>query len=143
MDPYAGFAGRYDLSSGTFGEYVSKEIEFFRQVFNRSHVLTVLDCACGTGRVLPLFHSLGCEVTGSDISVSMLAQASANLAGTGLEIPLLQADFRRLPTLFNIPFDAVVCLAAIGFMTCDEEFIAAFDSMNRVLRPGGILILSA
>lgn len=143
MDPYEGFAGRYDLSFGLFGEHEPQVVEFFQQLFTRNNVCTVLDCACGTGRHLPLFRALGCEVIGSDVSESMLAQARINLAEVGLEVPLLQVDFRDLPVHFQRPFDAAVCLAAIGFMTSETEFLRAFESMGQALRPGGILILSA
>ena len=43
----------------------------------------------------------------------MLAQAIANLAETGLDIPLLQADFRCLPALFN-RFIAVILMRLIA-----------------------------
>lgn len=143
MDPYEGFAQRYDLSFGLFGEQDPCLVDFFSQLFSQNNVHTLLDCACGTGRHLPLFHSLGCEIIGSDISESMLAQAKINLAGMGLGVPLFQVDFRELPSNFQQPFDAVVCLGAIGFMTNEAEFLQAFKSMRQVLRPGGILILTA
>jgi ubiquinone/menaquinone biosynthesis C-methylase UbiE len=142
-DAYEGFAERYDLSFGPFGEHDPQMVEFFRKLFARMNVQTVLDCACGTGRHLPLFHSLGCEVGGSDISESMLAQARKNMAEFGLEIPVHQADFRDLPRHFQQPFDAVICLSAIGFMPCEAEFLHAFTSMRQVLRRDGILVLTA
>ena len=143
MDPYAGFAERYDLSFSLFGGYDSQVGEFFSHLFNKNNIHTVLDCACGTGRYLPLFQSLGCEVIGSDISESMLDQARRNLIQVGLEIPLHQADFRHLPNYFQQEFDAVVCLAAIGFMPDEAECLKAFKSMAQVLRPQGMLVLTA
>ena len=143
MDPYQGFAERFDLSFGPFGEQDSQIVEFFRRVFAQNDVQAVLDCACGTGRYLPLFYGLGCEVIGSDISESMLAKARSNLAKIGLHIPLLQVDFRELSDHFPRPFDAVVCLAAIGFMTGETEFLRAFESMWHALCAAGILILTA
>lgn len=142
MDLYAGFAGRYDLSFGPFGENDPRMAEFFRQIFSQNDVHTVLDCACGTGRHIPLFHSLGCHVFGSDVSESMLAQARTNLAGLGLNVSVFQADFRNLPGCFQQSFDAVVCLGAITFMAGETEFLRAFESMAKVLRPGGILVLT-
>jgi SAM-dependent methyltransferase len=143
MDPYEGFAQRYDLSFGLFGEQDAQMVEFFRLLFSQNNVHTVLDCACGTCRHLPLFHTLGCEVTGSDVSASMLAQARINLTGVGLDVPLFQVDFRDLPVSFQKPFDAVVCLGAIGFMTSEADFLKAFHSMRQALRSDGILILTA
>jgi ubiquinone/menaquinone biosynthesis C-methylase UbiE len=142
-DPYKDFAERYDLSFGQFGDDDPQTVEFFRTLFKDSKVHSVLDCACGTGRHLPLFHSLGCVVFGSDISQAMLARGRKNLAEHGLDIPLVQADFRELPRHFERRFDAVVCLAALGFMPDEEECAKALASMFAVLRDGGLLILTA
>ncbi|OGO62239.1 MAG: hypothetical protein A2030_11575 [Chloroflexi bacterium RBG_19FT_COMBO_50_10] len=142
-DTYKDFAERYDLSFGQFGEHDPQGVEFYRQLFAETDIHSVLDCACGTGRHLELFHSLGCEVTGSDISEAMMAQAEKNLAEHGLEIPMRQADFHDLPHYFDRRFDAVVCLSAIGFMPDETECLKAFKSMFEVLRDGGLLVLTA
>jgi len=141
-DAYKDFAETYDLSFGPFGEHDPQVVEFFHQLFAENDISSVLDCACGTGRHLDLFYSLGCEVTGSDISEAMLAQAEKNLAEHGLEIPMRKADFRDLPNYFEQRFDSVVCLSAIGFMPDESECLKAFKSMFEVLRDGGILVLT-
>jgi glycine/sarcosine N-methyltransferase len=141
-DLYEGFAERYDLTVGRWDEFDPAVARFFRRLFSENGVRTVLDCACGTGRHLLLFHSLGCQVWGSDVSESMLAQARKNLARYGVEVPLRQADYRDLPRHFGRRFDAVVCLGAIGYMPGEAEFLRAFGSMRAVLREGGILVLT-
>lgn len=142
-DLYAGFAERYDLFHGEFGQHDPKEAGFFRQLFARYRVQVILDCACGTGQHLHLFQSLGYQVTGSDISPSMLAQAHKNLAGAGIQVPLHQVDYRALPQHFSEPFDAVTCLSSsILHMESDEQVLRAFRSMRAVLRRGGILVLT-
>ena len=100
-DIYAGFAGRYDRFGGDFGQHDPEQASFFRQLFARHGTRTILDCACGTGQHLHLFHTLGFQVTGSDISPAMLAQARKNLAGSGIEVPLHQVDYRTLPQSFT------------------------------------------
>ncbi|MFW6056469.1 MAG: class I SAM-dependent methyltransferase [Chloroflexota bacterium] len=143
-DPYAGFAGRYDLFFGAFDEHDPRKVEFFRQLFERHDVKKVLDCACGTGRDLDLFSKLGVDVLGSDVSPSMLAQAERNLASHGLQVPLAEVDYRELPFTFATRFDAVVCLASAHFEMPDEhELTRAFTSMRDVLRPGGVLVVSS
>ena len=72
-DLYEGFADRYDLfslSAAGADEFVT---QFYHELFARHNVSRVLDCSCGTGQDLLLFHSLGCQVVGTDISDSMLA----------------------------------------------------------------------
>jgi ubiquinone/menaquinone biosynthesis C-methylase UbiE len=142
-DIYADFAERYDRFSGPIGEPDPVRLAFFRQLFAQHQVQSVLDCACGTGRDLILFQALGCQVWGTDLSPSMLAQARKNLAGLGLKIPLTLADYRELPEYFPQPFDAVTCLSSsILHMPDDEEVVRAFASIRTVLKENGILVLS-
>ena len=142
-DLYADFADQYDLFRGEFGQHDREEASFFWQLFARHGARTVLDCACGTGQHLHLFHTLSCEVTGSDISPSMLAQAQKNLAGADIEVPLHQADYRALPQSFTTRFDVVTCLSSsLLHMENDDQVFLALRSMRAVLRRGGILVLS-
>jgi glycine/sarcosine N-methyltransferase len=142
-DLYEDFADRYDLFFSRFGEHDPVVVEFFRKLFAENRIRSVLDCACGTGHDLVLFHSLGCEVFGSDLSESMLAQAHKNLAERGLKVPLHQVDYRELPQHFNRQFDSVVCLSSsILHMPNEVEVLCAFRSMGQVLRDGGILVLT-
>lgn len=143
-DPYERFAERYDLFFGSFDDHDPVIVEFFRALFERNKVRSVLDCACGTGRELHLFHSLGFEVYGSDISEAMLAQAERNLASRGENVPLARVDFRELRRHYDRDFDAVVCLSSSFFEVPDEtELLKAFSSMHGVLREGGILVLTS
>jgi glycine/sarcosine N-methyltransferase len=142
-DEYEGFAERYDLFHGGFGQHNPLEVDFFRALVQKNQLHSVLDCACGTGYHLHLFHSLGCEVVGSDISPSMLAQAARNLAAGGVDVPLHQADYRELPRHFQRQFDAVLCLSSsILHMPDEAQVTRAFSSMRAVLRQGGVLILT-
>ena len=142
-DIYAGFAGRYDRFGGDFGQHDPEQASFFRQLFAHHGTRTILDCACGTGQHLHLFHTLGFQVTGSDISPAMLAQARKNLAGKGIEVPLHQVDYRTLPQSFTTRFDVVTCLSSsLLHMEDNDQVFLALRSMRAVLRRGGILILT-
>jgi ubiquinone/menaquinone biosynthesis C-methylase UbiE len=141
-DLYGDFADRYDLAPGKLDDFDPQMVAFFQQIFSENHVQSVLDCACGTGRHLLLFHDLGCEIWGSDVSEAMLAQARKNTAQLGGDVLLQQADYRDLPQHFHRSFDAVVCLGSIGYMPDEEQFLRAFRSMYDVLRQGGILVLT-
>jgi glycine/sarcosine N-methyltransferase len=142
-DAYQGFAERYDLFSEEFGKQSPQRMEFFRRIFRENGISKVLDCACGTGRDLVMFDSLGVEVAGSDISPSMLEQARKNLARLGLEIPLRQVDFRELPGDFAGKFDAVACLSSSLLEAGGEKgTLRALRSMYGVLEDKGILVIS-
>jgi glycine/sarcosine N-methyltransferase len=142
-DLYAGIAERYDRFHGEFGLHDPVIAGFFRQLFAQHHVRSVLDCACGTGQHLPLFHSLGCEVIGSDASDAMLAQARRNLTEYNVEVPLYKADYRELAQTFDRQFDAVMCLSSsILHMPTKADVLRAFASMRSVLRDEGVLVLT-
>jgi SAM-dependent methyltransferase len=143
QDLYEGFADRYDLFFDSVAAHDPEVVAFYRTLFARNGVHRVLDCACGTGRDLLLLLSLGCDVVGSDVSGSMLAQARENLAQHGLAVPLQCVDYRELPQHFTERFDAVVCLSSsILHMRDEAQVMRALGSMRDVLRKGGILVLT-
>ncbi len=136
-DAYEGFAARYDWMKSP---NPARE-QFFRGLFARHGVSKVLDCACGTGRDLIMFHRMGVEAFGSDLSDAMLAQARKNIAEAGVEIPVLKADYCELPKHYGAKFDAVVCLSnSINEVLEDAQTLRALRSMKAVLRSGGILV---
>ncbi len=142
-DRYVDFAERYDLFFPNFEEHDPAKTEFFRKLFDDNGVQGVLDCACGTGRDLHLFHTLGRDVCGADRSEAMLDQAEANLARHSLDIPLYQADYRDLAKHFDSKFDAVTCLStSIAEMRNELEVLRAFRSMRDVLNRGGVFVLT-
>ncbi|MFW5748637.1 MAG: class I SAM-dependent methyltransferase [Chloroflexota bacterium] len=101
----------------------------------------VLDVATGTGR-LPdavLNHTLfQGRVIGVDASRRMLVKAAAKLAADGDRVTLVWADALDLPFL-DESFDVVTCLEALEFM---PDQMRALDELLRVLRPGGLLLIT-
>lgn len=134
-DTYEGFAERYDWMK----QEDPRRQEFFRKLFITHNARKVLDCACGTGRDLLMFHSMGLKVFGSDLSDSMLAQARRNIGDA--DIPLGKVDYRELPENYDVKFDAVVCLSnSINEPLEDAETLRALRGMKVVLRSGGVLV---
>jgi ubiquinone/menaquinone biosynthesis C-methylase UbiE len=93
-----------------------------------------LDAACGTGRHARELVRLGHEVFGIDITPEMLRRAEENVP---------QAEF-RMGDLRQVPagdgdFDVVVCALALAHL---PELDAGVGELARVLRPGGMLIVS-
>ncbi|ARF83147.1 methyltransferase domain-containing protein [Kitasatospora aureofaciens] len=102
----------------------------------------VLDCACGIGTQAIGLAALGHAVTGTDLSPVAVARAAAEAAGRGLRLPAAAADMRRLP-FPDGRFDVVVCADnALPHLLTAEDVRAALGEMRRVLRPGGLLLVS-
>lgn len=136
-DKYAGWTDRYE-------RYYKEDpdiVAFFKKLIENYSIRKTLDCACGPGQELMMLHSLGCDVTGSDISPSMLKLAERNLAQADIDISLHRADYRELPNHFSEPFDAVICWSgAIFHVSNDADALRTFQSMRTVLSDKGIAI---
>jgi len=141
-DLYEKFAYDYD-EFGPIEEYLGDEKTFLNRVFSERGVGKVLDCACGTGQHLLMLAQSGYEVWGSDNSKSMLEVARKNLLAGNYDIPLYQCDFRYLERVFDIKFDAIVCLTnSLPHLHTDEDLLTALRSMRNRLNEKGLLVLT-
>lgn len=102
----------------------------------------VLDCSCGIGTQAIGLALRGHRVTGTDLSPRAVARAAREAAGRSLELRTAIADMRRLP-FADGRFDAVVCADnALPHLLTERDAHAALAEMRRVLRPGGVLLVS-
>lgn len=100
----------------------------------RGHRL--LDVGCGTGKSFMPMLRRGWEVTGCDISPSMLERAREK---AGAETELHVADMRELPVFGE--FDLVWALDdAINYLLSGEELGQALAAMRANLAPTGLLL---
>lgn len=96
----------------------------------------MLEVAVGTGLNLPLYRA-EVRLTGIDLSPAMLDIARRRADDLGRNVDLREGDAHNLP-FGNASFDSVVCT----FSLCNiPDVDGALSEMNRVLRPGGMLIL--
>jgi ubiquinone/menaquinone biosynthesis C-methylase UbiE len=101
----------------------------------------ILDVATGTGRV-PYFlleeATFNGRVFGLDASSRMLAIAAEKLRPYRHRASLVQQTAAALP-FPDMVFDAVSCLESLEFFPDDA---VALQEMARVLRPGGVLLVT-
>jgi ubiquinone/menaquinone biosynthesis C-methylase UbiE len=96
-----------------------------------------LEVAVGTGLNMP-FYPAEIQLTGIDLSPAMLAVARRRAGQLGRAVDLREAD--ALALLFpDASFDTVVCTFSLCAIPDDRR---AVGEMNRVLRPGGLLLLA-
>ena len=96
----------------------------------------LLDCGCGTAPMLTLLHKKYPKkhLTGIDITPKMIEAAKAK----GMKgVELVVGDCEDLPFAEN-SFDAVICCQSFHHYPNVQAF---FNSVYRVLRPNGRLIL--
>jgi 2-polyprenyl-3-methyl-5-hydroxy-6-metoxy-1,4-benzoquinol methylase len=97
----------------------------------------VLEVGPGSGVYVPLLARLFDRVTVSDVHDAYLDAARA-LAADHANVTVVQDDVRR-PALPSASFDVVLCTEVIEHI---HESRAALAGMRRLLRPGGVLLLS-
>ncbi len=98
---------------------------------------TILEVACGTGRLMTILEEEGYEVTGLDLSQEMLDIARRRCRGR-----LLKQDMRDIRVTET--FDALICLGkGFAYMLTDADVEMALESFNRALRDGGVLVFDS
>lgn len=103
---------------------------------------SVLDCSCGIGTQAIGLALHGHRVTGTDLSPRAAARAAREAAHRKVTLRTAAADMRRLP-FSDARFDAVVCADnSLPHLLTEQDAHAALAEMRRVLRPGGLLLIS-
>jgi ubiquinone/menaquinone biosynthesis C-methylase UbiE len=97
---------------------------------------TVLECACGTGLLSTVIAEKCRHLTATDFAPKMLQKAKKNCAAYD-NVSFRQADILSLD-FPDHTFDKVVAGNVIHLL---DEPMKALNELNRVCRPGGMLII--
>lgn len=115
-------------------------VTYLANRFPEASKIEVLDLGCGAGVLLEKIIPLGYNCTGADRSEDMLQIAETRLKQLGVtETPNL-----RLADALSLPFetDSFDVVAAMGMFGYIDDVDRALSEIQRVLRPGGVFIMS-
>lgn len=119
---------------------LGNEEPFYRSLFQRAGVRSVVDAACGTGRHAAMFHSWGLRVEGADISPQMIQRARANF-GQPRGLRWVVRGFDQ-PVQPEEPFDAAICVGNSLALASDMSTAKrAVQEMLAAVRSGGVVVL--
>lgn len=117
-------------------------------VARREHVLQLfdktqgryLDAGCGTGDFIPALLERGGDVFAIDIATEMISHAKARYGSSDSEhrLHLSVADVGHLQFPDSY-FDAIIGVGLMEYVSSDEPVL---EELYRVLKPGGILIIT-
>ncbi len=99
----------------------------------------VLEVGAGAAQCSRWLLSAGAEPIALDLSSTMLLRGRALAAGSGLDVPLVQADAARLP-FADSSFD--LACSAYGGVPFVDDSATVMAEVARVLRPGGRWVFS-
>ena len=138
VNQYGEFAHCYDrmMSSVDYKTWVNYLESFLREY--GAH--TVLDAACGTGKIAVALAKDGYTMTGSDISEDMLMEARKYSLENGLRfLPFICQNMTDLSV--HRPLDAVISTCdGVNYLTTHKDVSHFFSSAYRCLKPGGLLL---
>jgi len=139
-DDYISFysdAQRYDLVMGAYAS--GDQLNFYRRQIT-SYGESVLELACGSGRLAIPFASEGVNITGMDISEEMLNLAKLKALKDEVNIRFLQRDMRSfdLGETFKFIF---IPAQSLSHLHTREEIEDCFSCVRRHLADEGRFLI--
>lgn len=133
-----------ELYSGIFNQLRPSWEQHVAAVARRAHSPgVILDLASGPGQPALLLAQTypGATVHSTDVSESMVAQASRNVAEAGVaaQVPCAKADICNLAGFASGSVDVVTVSYGLMFVPDLDQGLA---EIHRVLKPGGLLAAS-
>lgn len=105
----------------------------------------VLDCSCGTGQLAVGLAGRGMQVVATDASEAMVRRTAELSEEFGVSVLTVRSDWEELPDHFDdASFDMVFCVGnSLHHAVGARGRVAALESMSRLLRRGGCLVLAS
>ncbi len=137
VDYWDSIYGQEDFSSYSYRQRMDIAISWL-DALNLGKDAKIWDSGCGAGRFSNYAAEAGYNVFGMDYSLGMVSKADS-ICNNGNQptVAFLQGDVETLP-LKDSSVDVIVCLGVIAYLKSED---AALREMERVLKPGGVLIL--
>ncbi|MCR5774118.1 MAG: class I SAM-dependent methyltransferase [Lachnospiraceae bacterium] len=126
----------YETDKGGIYKLCKKDYPDVLEELEKEDFTDLLDCGCGPAPMLTLLHRKYPQkhFTGIDLTPEMIEVARAK---NMKDVDLVVGDCENLP-FENDSFDVVICCQSFHHYPNVQDF---FDSVHRVLRPGGRLVL--
>lgn len=121
-------------------KYARKEAQAIHKILKLPLPARVLDLCCGNGRISLQLARLGYDVTGLDLSTTLLQSARYKAQQSNLNIKWIQRDMRDIK--LSNAFDAIINIStSFGYFAKEEDDIRTLYSAAKALQTKGKLIL--
>lgn len=116
-------------------QFVWDDLKDFSQYITKED--TVLDIGCGNGRVYQLCENLQVAYTGIDQSEELIAIAQKKYPTVHFDV----GEMTKLP-YEDASFSVIICVATFNHLPDRESRLKSLREMKRVLKPGGIILMT-
>ena len=132
QEEYDEFASEFSASRQIFWD----ELQFLKEHVHKKD--RVLDIGCGNGRLIDLFENKSIKYTGVDFSEKLIEIAKKERGKKG---KFIKANALNMP-FENNSFDVIFSVAVLHHIPSKENRIRFISEANRVLKPGGVCVLT-
>lgn len=121
-------------------ENTRAQLDFLNNTLVPRSEATILDLACGHGRLTVPLAKEGYRITGFDFSQYLLDIAQQKGQAANIEVSFVRGDMRHLP--FNNGFDAIINIfTSFGYFENVEEDLAVLKGVHQGLKRNGYFIM--
>ncbi|HPG31733.1 MAG TPA: class I SAM-dependent methyltransferase [bacterium] len=121
------------------GKDYAKEVKYIDSILKKYKSKIIRDVACGTGNHLIELIKLGYKVDGSDISSDMIEILKHKTRDLNLKCKTEVCSMTDIKS--SVKYDAALCMfAAINYLSGWREIDKFFKTLNKILKPGALLI---
>lgn len=100
---------------------------------------SVMELACGTGKIAVRLAKAGYDVVGVDLSSDMLALAYQRAEEANVTVQWMEADMRELAVIGE--FDCITCFSdSLCYMRTKEEVKKVFEGVYQNLKEEGVFL---
>lgn len=111
-----------------------KQARLIINTLQLSQDVTILDLACGEGRYTALFNEHGYNITGLDLSETLIQHGKERYPNLDLKV----GDMRSIPGTFDL---ILSLFTSFGYFEADDENEKVLASVYNALNPGGVFWL--
>ncbi len=138
--PFSSYSTYYNFINSD--KDYNKECNFLKEIFRmyaNSYPVSILDAGCGTGNhLIPLAKS-GFQMTGIDVSKSMIRVARERARASHQKVNLIVSDLRSFD--LGKKFDACISMfAVLGYLTTNSDITRALKCIRSHLSAGGLFV---
>ena len=113
--------------------------KYWEAVLENKDIHSMLDVSIGSGSVTLPIMDLGVELSGSDLSETMLGNCQKKADSKQKKIGLQCSDFRDLSCWKDRKFDCVASTGnSLGYV-CNEDVLKTLEQMDLLVKDGGYL----